>query len=168
MTRRAVVIVSSTRAAAGVYSDESGPKIVSWLTARGFAVDEPLVVADGAPFLAALEQSVNPIGQSGPADLVITTGGTGISTTDETAELTSRVLDYEIPGIAEEIRRRGAEKIATAILSRGMAGVAGRTLVLNLPGSGGGVKDGLAVLDGVLDHALDQLAGGDHVRSGGV
>lgn len=161
MNQRAVVIVSSTRAAAGVYSDESGPRIVSWLRARGFEVEKPVVVADGAPFGAALTQAVDP---ADGVDLVITTGGTGISPTDRTPQLTASVLDYEIPGIAEALRRQGVEKVPTAILSRGLAGVAGRTLVLNLPGSTGGVKDGLAVLDTVLEHALAQLHGGDHPR----
>lgn len=162
MTRRAVVLVSSTRAAGGVYADLTGPKIVSWLQARAFEVAAPVVVADGQPFAAALAAAL----AEHPA-LVISTGGTGISPTDVTAPLTAAALDYQIPGIAEEIRRVGSVKVPTALLSRGVAGVAGRTLVLNMPGSSGGVKDGLAVLDTVLDHALDQLAGGDHARPAG-
>ena len=119
-----------------------------------------MVAVDGDPFAAALaaELALRP-------DLIITSGGTGISPTDRTATITAAALDYEIPGIAEEIRRQGVAKVPTAILSRGVAGVAGRTLVVNLPGSSGGVKDGLAVLAGVVDHALDQLAGGDHPQA---
>jgi molybdenum cofactor synthesis domain-containing protein len=100
-------------------------------------------------------------------DLVITSGGTGISPTDRTPQATADLLDHEIPGLAAAIRTRGSDKVPTAVLSRGLAGVAGRTLVVNLPGSTGGVRDGLAVLDGVLDHAIDQLRGGDHVAGGG-
>jgi molybdenum cofactor synthesis domain-containing protein len=96
------------------------------------------------------------------ADVVLTTGGTGISPTDATPEMTRAVLDYEVPGLADAIRAAGAPAVPTAVLSRGLSGVAGRTLVVNLPGSTGGVRDGLGVLDGVLHHAVDQLRGGDH------
>ena len=95
-------------------------------------------------------------------DVVLTTGGTGIAPTDATPEATRALLDYEVPGLADAIRAAGAPTVPTAVLSRGLSGVAGRTLVVNLPGSTGGVRDGLGVLAGVLDHAVDQLRGGDH------
>jgi molybdenum cofactor synthesis domain-containing protein len=154
---RAVVVVASNRAAAGVYADTSGPILVDGLRELGFEVADPVVVPDGPPVEAALREAV-----AGGADVVLTSGGTGITPTDATPEMTRRVLDYEIPGIAEAIRAAGAVHVPTAILSRGLCGVAGRTLVVNLPGSRGGAKDGLAVLGPVLRHAVEQLQGGDH------
>ncbi|MFD2417421.1 molybdenum cofactor biosynthesis protein MoaE [Amycolatopsis pigmentata] len=159
MKRTARVVVASNRAAAGVYADHTGPIIVGWLAERGFDVPEPLVVPDGEPVGQALRGCLND-----EVDVVITTGGTGISPTDRTPDETAAVLDYPLPGLAEAIRTAGLPEVPTAVLSRGLAGVAGRTLVVNLPGSRGGVRDGLGVLDGVLEHAVDQLAGGDHPR----
>jgi molybdenum cofactor synthesis domain-containing protein len=154
---RAVVIVASNRASAGVYADSSGPLLVDGLRELGFEVGDPVVVPDGEPVEAALRSAV-----ADAADVVLTSGGTGISPTDATPEMTRRVLDYEVPGIAEAIRAAGAQKVPTAALSRGLAGVAGRTLIVNLPGSKGGARDGLAVLGPILGHATEQLRGGDH------
>lgn len=156
--RRATVVTASNRAAAGVYADEGGPLIAERLAGWGFQVDGPRVVPDGPQVGAALRSAV-----AAGADLVVTTGGTGISPTDATPDETLAMLDYQVPGLAEAIRARGvAAGVPTAVLSRGLVGVAGRTLVVNLPGSTGGVRDGLAVLEEVVQHAVDQLRGSDH------
>ncbi|HEU0087255.1 MAG TPA: molybdenum cofactor biosynthesis protein MoaE [Pseudonocardiaceae bacterium] len=160
-TRRAVVVVASNRASAGVYPDRTGPIIVEWLRERGYATPDPLVVPDGAPVRDAVAGAV-----AQAVDVVLTTGGTGISPTDRTPEATAPLLDRPLPGLADAIRSSGLPQVPTAVLSRGLAGVARRTLVVNLPGSTGGVRDGLGVLDGVLKHAVEQLHGADHAGSG--
>ena len=158
---RAAVVVASNRAAAGVYDDATGPLIVSWLAERGFEVGAPSVVPDGDAVGAAIRAAVD-----GGARVVLTTGGTGLTPTDQTPEMTRRVLDWEIPGIAEALRSAGAAAgVPSAILSRGLAGVASRTLIVNLPGSSGGVRDGMNVLRPILVHAVDQIRGGDHARA---
>ena len=155
--RRAVVITCSTRAARGVYPDRGGPLVVGALRAWGCEVEDPVVVPDGPEVVEALQSAVT------GADLVVTTGGTGLSPTDRTPEATRGVIDREVPGLAEAIRAAGVAKgVPTAVLSRGVAGLAGPCLVVNLPGSPGGVKDALEVLGAVAEHALDQVAGGDH------
>ena len=156
--RSARVITISTRAAAGVYADTSGPIVVEALAALGFEVSEPLVVADGDEVGAALRAAV----ETGYA-VVITSGGTGLNPRDHTPEQTRAVVEREIPQLAAAIARYGIDHgVPTAMLSRGVAGTAGRTLIINLPGSSGGARDGMAVVGPVLAHAVSQLRGGDH------
>jgi molybdenum cofactor synthesis domain-containing protein len=154
----AAVVVASNRAAAGVYEDATGPLLVEFLTGLGFETGPPAVVPDGAPVGDAISAAV-----SAGARVVLTTGGTGLTPTDLTPEVTAPLLDAEIPGLAEAIRAYGVSKgVPTAVLSRGLAGRVGRCLVVNLPGSRGGVKDAIAVLEPVLVHAVEQVAGSDH------
>jgi molybdenum cofactor synthesis domain-containing protein len=155
--RSARIIIASTRAADGVYSDECGPILTEWLGQQGFSAADPEVVADGTPVGEALRGALDD-----EVDVILTSGGTGISPTDTTPDQTVAVVDYLIPGLADAIRHSGLPKVPTSVLSRGVCGVAGRTLIVNLPGSPGGVRDGLGVLADVLDHALDQIAGKDH------
>jgi molybdenum cofactor synthesis domain-containing protein len=157
---RALALTVSNRAAAGIYADKSGPVLADLLREAGCEVDGPVVVPDGAPVEIALQDAVN-----AGYDVIVTTGGTGLTPGDLTPEMTRLVLDREIPGIADAIRTAGvAAGVPSAMLSRGTAGTASRTLIVNLPGSTGGVRDGMAVLAGLLEHAVDQIRGGDHPR----
>ena len=153
---RAVVIVSSTGAANGTRTDSTGPVITTWLTANGFAPD-PVVISPDATIATAIQAAI----ASHPA-VLLTTGGTGIHPQDRTPEATRAVLDQELPGIAEAIRTAGRAVTPTAALSRATAGISGSTIVVNLAGSPGAVRDGLSVLDELLPHLIDQLAGGGH------
>ncbi|MVU76309.1 bifunctional molybdenum cofactor biosynthesis protein MoaC/MoaB [Nocardia sp. ET3-3] len=152
--RTAAVVVASTGVAAGTRTDTTGPTLAKWLAEQGFSVRGPLVFAD-SDIAFGLSEAL-----SSEPDLVITTGGTGASPTDATPEATLAVIDRELPGVADAIRQAGTAKFPLAALSRGVAGLAGRTVVVNLPGSPGGVKDGLAVLTPILEHLLAQVAGG--------
>jgi molybdenum cofactor synthesis domain-containing protein len=155
---RARVVVASNRAAAGIYADTSGPLLVAGLRELGCEVDgEPVVVPDGEPVAEALRAAV-----AEGFDVVVTSGGTGVTPTDRTPEATRGLLDFEIPGIAEAVRAYSRDTVPAAALSRGLAGVAGRTLIVNLPGSSGGARDGLAVLGPILAHTVQQVHGGDH------
>lgn len=160
MTYTARVITVSTRAAKGEWEDTSGPILVQGLAELGFSVSGPVVVPDGDDVQRILKQAIDE-----GIDVVLTTGGTGHTPRDLTPEQTRPLLDRESPGLAEAVRNYGVSHgVPTAVLSRGVAGLAGTTLIINLPGSPGGCRDGIAALGPVLPHALDQIHGGDHSR----
>lgn len=155
---RALVLTVSDRSHGGLRHDESGPLLADLLRGLGFTVGDVEVVADDRDrIVAALRAAV-----AADLDLVVTTGGTGLAPRDVTPEATLAVVDRQAPGLAEALRQHNRAAVPTTILSRAVAGMAGRTLVVNLPGSPSAVRDGVQVLTPVVGHAVAQLRGGDH------
>ena len=152
--RTAAVLIASTRAARGIYEDECGPLAADWLYALGFDVVLAEVVPDGA----AVGESLRRMQALEPA-VILTSGGTGLTADDATPEQTLPLLEREVPGVMEAIRAAGRTTTPMAAISRGYAGTAGRTFIVNLPGSPGAVADGLTVLEPIIGHICGQLEG---------
>ncbi|MDH5197914.1 MAG: MogA/MoaB family molybdenum cofactor biosynthesis protein [Gemmatimonadota bacterium] len=153
---RVAILTISDACARGERADGSGDAIAAWAAERGHEVAARSLVPDETGPVA---RTIAEWADSDTADLVVTTGGTGLTARDVTPEATRAVLEREAPGIAEAIRASAVPRFPRAALSRGLAGVRGRSLIVNLPGSPGGVRDGLAVLDGIVDHAVDLVRG---------
>lgn len=151
--RSAAVIVASTSAAAGNASDTTGPLLVDWLRGLGYECGDPLVVGDGAPVGEALRDLL----RDAAPRVIVTTGGTGLNRDDQTPQVTAEVLDYQVPGIVHALWTHGLSSTPAAVMSRGIAGVARQTFIVNLPGSRGGVRDGISVLETLLPHIQEQL-----------
>jgi molybdopterin adenylyltransferase len=153
---RLAILTISDAGARGERVDTSGDAIATWASERGYAVVERALVPDDTVRIAS---ALTGWADADKADLILTTGGTGLTARDVTPEATRAVLDKEAPGIAEALRMAVYPRFPRAALSRGLAGVRGRTLIVNLPGSTGGVKDGLAVLADLAEHAVDLVRG---------
>jgi molybdenum cofactor synthesis domain-containing protein len=154
----AVVVTVSDRSHGGLRHDESGPLLATLLGELGFAVGDVVVVPDEVEQIEAALRSAVAAG----TDLVATTGGTGFAPRDVTPEATRRVIEREAPGLAEALRQHNRDRVPTTILSRAVAGTCERSIIVNLPGSPSGVRDGVTVLTPVIGHAIVQLRGGDH------
>ena len=156
--RTAVVITASNRASAGVYADTSGEILAAGLPKLGYELKDPIVIPDNiSQIQAAIELSL-----ADNVDLIVTTGGTGVSPHDVTPEATAPLIKKLLPGIPEAFRAYSRDRVPTTDLSRGLAGVTGSSLIINLPGSPGGVKDGLVIIERLAGHVHDQIAGVDH------
>jgi len=156
--RIAIVITASSRASQGIYADLSGQALKTGLVNLGYAVEEPIIVADETEAIS--QELVKALAKR--ARLIVTTGGTGVSHTDVTPEATAPFIEKLIPGFSEALRAYSREKIATSDLTRGLVGTHGETLIINLPGSLGAIKDGLIIIERLAGHILDQLDGLDH------
>ncbi len=153
---RIAILTVSDGVAAGKREDTSGALLVAWVEQRGWSLVEQRVVADESPQIAA---ALSQWADRGQVDLILTTGGTGFGPRDVTPEATSAVLERPAPGLAEALRAAGMQSTPFAALSRGVAGIRGGCLIVNLPGSEKAVRQGLEVLDRIIPHAVDLLAG---------
>lgn len=153
---RIAILTVSDAGSRGERKDASGDAIASWAEDRGYAIVQRGVIPDGR---ARIREELQALADGGAVDLVLTTGGTGLTDRDVTPEATRDVLERLAPGIAEALRSEGARSTPTAWLSRGVAGTRGATLIVNLPGSTSGVRDGVGVLDDLVDHAVQLIRG---------
>ena len=155
---KAAIITASARASAGIYEDKSGEILKSGLIALGYEVSDVVIVPDD---IKQISDAIS-VALSANVDLIVTTGGTGISPTDVTPEATAPLIQKLLPGIPEALRAYSREKVPTADLSRGLAGTSATSLIINLPGSPGAVKDGLVIIERLAGHIHEQLRGKDH------
>ncbi|KAB1643439.1 MogA/MoaB family molybdenum cofactor biosynthesis protein [Gulosibacter chungangensis] len=151
--RSAAVIVASTSAAAGEAEDKTGPILVEWFRGFGYACPDPIVVGDGDPVRDAIASLL----RDTPPGFIVTTGGTGLNPDDQTPQVTAEFIDFEVPGVMHALWARGLTSTPSAVMSRGLAGVTGQTFIVNLPGSRGGVRDGILVLTPLLPHIQEQI-----------